>query len=224
MARERDILNLGQSELTGHSEVLDPASVEVRFGDPLTDAPRLRELFTQPTTIEHLAAITPDTTEEEIRKLYENPSLVLLTAETRSGLIVGTYTVQRPGFGSRVGEGMRLVVDENYRNKKIARKLVQSGNALTFRDDESGGFNCNISQVYVIINGEGIPLRVFGNEGYLRDAERRGGTFSWSNRLNRLVERNSQPMHLDRTWYIRNRRGHHITFFPQQRPPKEAAA
>ena len=107
-------------------ETLDSASLEVRFGDPMVAAPRLLELFTQPTTIEHLAAITPSTTEKEIRKLYEDQSLTLLTAETPSGLIVGTYTVQKPGFGSRVAEGMRLVVDERYRNLRIAEKLVLS--------------------------------------------------------------------------------------------------
>ena len=42
-----------QEALSGQQhEILDPKSVEVRFGDPEKDAPRLLELFTQPTTIE----------------------------------------------------------------------------------------------------------------------------------------------------------------------------
>lgn len=40
-------------------EVFDPASVEVRFGNPEVDAPRLLELFTHPETIEHLQGIVP---------------------------------------------------------------------------------------------------------------------------------------------------------------------
>lgn len=210
---------------TSHTEVLDLNSVEVRFGDPMVDAPRLLQLFKQPKTIEHLAAITPDTTEEEIRGLYKNPSLVLLTADAPSGLIVGTISLHKPGFGSRVGELMRLVVDEKYRNLKVARKLVKAANALMFRkgeDDGSRGFGCTKAQIYVIIgiDDDWIPQRVFAREGYRRGAENVGTTFSWSNKLNKLVDRSSQPMSLDRTWYIRNRAGEHIRFFPEARLPR----
>ena len=40
-------------------EVLDPASVEVRFGDPMVAAPRLLQLFVQPSVVEHLEGIVP---------------------------------------------------------------------------------------------------------------------------------------------------------------------
>ncbi len=220
-------------ELTGLSgdfvshEVLTPNTIEVRFGDPMTDVPRLLELFTQPKTIEHLAAITPNTTVEQIRELYNDQSLTLLTAETPSGLIVGTYTVQKPGFGSRVSEGMRLVVDEKYRNLKIARKLLKAGNAVMFENRQEGGFGefgCNKSQVYVIIgiDGEEIPQRVYAREGYLRNPENVGCTFSWSNKLNKLVVRNSQPMSLYRSSYIQNHSGEHRRFFPEPRRSKVA--
>lgn len=209
-----------------HPEILDIASVEVRFGNLEVDAPRLLELFTQPETIEHIAAIKPDTTVDEIRELYKDPDrIVLLTAEAPSGLIVGTISVQKPGHGSRVGEGMRLVVDEKYRDLKVARKLVKTANALMFRkgeDDGSRGFGCTKSQIYVIINvdGDGIAQRVFAREGYIRGPENVRTTFSWSNKSNKLVDRSSQPMSLDRVWYIRNRQGEHMKFFPEPRPPK----
>lgn len=206
------------------NEVLDPNSVEVRFGDPMMDAPRLLELFTQPKTIEHLAAITPNTTEDEIRRMYRDDNIVLLTAETPSGLIVGTYSVQRPGFGSLVSEGMRLVVDEKYRNLRVAEKLVKAGNAVMFRDKEDGEFGCNKSQVYVIIgiDGEWIPQRVFSREGYLRGTENTGCTYSWSNESSKLVVRNSLPMSLYRSWYIDNRKEEHTTYFPKPRPVQTA--
>ena len=204
----------------GNSEVFDPASLEVRFGDPEVDATRLRELFTQPTTIEHLAAITPYTTEEQIKKLYEDQSLTLLTAETPSGLIVGTYTIQKPGFGSRVSEGMRLVVDEKYRNLRVAEKLVKAGNAVMFenrREERFGEFGCSKSQVYVIIDidGEWISQRVFAREGYKRGPENEQTTFSWNNKLNRLVVRSSQPMSLYRISYIQHRSGEHQKYLPK---------
>jgi len=208
-------------------EVLDPNSVEVRIGNPEKDVPRLLELFKQPKTIEHLAAITPSTTEDEIKELYRNPSLVLLTAETPSGFIVGTISVHKPGFGSRVGEGMRLVVDEKYRNLRIARKLVKSANALMFRkgeDDGSVGFGCAKAQIYVIIgvDGDGIAQRVFAREGYIRGPQNVKTTFSWSNKLAKLMDRSSQPMSLDLAWYKQNRRGEHIKSFPESRLPKVA--
>lgn len=209
----------------GYPEVLSAASVEVRFGNPEKDAPRLLELFTHPKTIEHLAAITPYTTEDEIRKLYKDPGLTLLTAETPSGLIIGTYSVQKPGFGSLVSEDMRLVVDEKYRNLKVAEKLVKAADALMFgdrEDVESGEFGCNKSQVYVIIgiDGEWIPQKVFAREGYLRNPENIGCTYSWSNELNKLVVRNSQPMFLYKSWYIDNRKEDLANYFPKPRPPK----
>jgi len=203
-------------------EVLDPASVEVRFGDPKADASRLRELFIQETTIEHLADIRPDIKAREISILYKDPSLVLLTAETPEGIIVGTYSLQRPGRGSRAAEGMRLAVDENYRRLGIASKLVKAGNALMFTDEENGGFDANLAQVFVIIKiaGDGRPLRVFGREGYLRGTEREEATRSWSNELQELVVRNSQPMTLQRRTYIQNFPRDHIEFFPKPRPPR----
>lgn len=225
-----DSLNEYDNEVdTSDSEVLVPNSVEVTVGDPETDAPRLLELLKQPRTIEHVAGITPDTKEEEIRALYsgQNPP-VLLTAESPSGLIVGTISIQKPGHGSRVGEGMRLVVDERYRNLKIARKLVKAANAVMFRQEEadgSGGLGCTKAQVYVIIgvDEDWIAQRVFAREGYIRGQQNVGTTYSWSNKLEKLVmNRSSQPMSLDLAWYKQNRRGEHERFFPAQRLPKVA--
>jgi len=216
-------LYIGQSP--HNPEVLDPKSVEVRFGDPMVDAARLLQLFTQPTTIEHLAAITPSTTEDEIRELYRDKGLTLLTAETSSGLIVGTYSVQKPGFGSRVAEGMRLVVDERYRNLRIAEKLVKAANAVMFEKGEDGGFGefgCNKSQVYVIIgiDNDGTPQRVYEREGYLKSPQNIGCTYSWSNESNKLVVRTSQPMFLYRESYNRDRLGEQGVYYPKERPTR----
>jgi ribosomal protein S18 acetylase RimI-like enzyme len=213
-------------ELGVNREIIDPDSVEVRIGDPETDAPRLRELYTQPSTLEHLAGITPNTTEEDIKELYKGDNIILLTAESPSGLIVGTTSIQKPGFGSRVGEIMRVVVDEEYRNLDIARKLLKSSHALMFRkggDDGDGsiGLGCTKSQIFVIINvdNEQIPQRLFGSEGYVRGQENRNTTYSWSNRSRRIVNRSSQPMSLEREWYIRHRSGEHIRYLPESRTP-----
>lgn len=185
----------------------------------MVDAPRLRELFTQPTTIEHLAAITPYTTEDEVRRMYRDDNIVLLTAETPSGLTVGTYSVQRQGFGSLVSEGMRLVVDEKYRNLRIAEKLVKAGDAVMF-EDKPNEFGCNKSQVYVIIGIENDlpPQRVYEREGYLKSEHNIGCTYSWSNEFNKLVVRTSQPMSLYKSAYLQNRSGEYEQYYPKPRP------
>lgn len=235
--KERSILHLGsetngqpqgptlpiRSELTSQGEVLDPASVEVRFGNPEIDAPRLLELFTHPETIEHIAGMTPYTTEEDIKALYRSNDLVLLTAETPSGLIVGTITAQKPAFGATAAGVLRLAVDPKYREKRIGNRLVKAVNAFVFRDanDEANkGLNCTQARASAIlgVDGDSIAQKTFAREGYIRGAELVGTTLGWSNRSNRLVNRNSQPMILTRSWYRDRRRGEHITYFPNQRP------
>lgn len=235
-------------ELNGDSldpEALDPASVEVRFGNPEVDAPRLLELFTQPTTIAHLADIVPysyidetkdpdtgaviqrreipATTVDYIRKIYEDPSLTLLTAETPSGIIIGTYTAERPGRGSRAGGGGLLAVHEDYRRQGVATRLIKAGNALMCREGD-GGFDCNLVDVYVImgVSSYSNALDAFGKEGFEIKEQRPGGTQSWSHELGKLVDRVSIHMTLERGQYIRDFPGDHIEYFPTPRPPRAA--
>lgn len=208
---------------SSNREVLDPASVEVRFGNPEIDAPRLLELFTHPQIIEHIAGMTPYTTVEKIRELYKDQGLVLLTAETPSGIIIGTITAQKPAFGATAAGVLRLAVDPEYRNKRIGNKLIKTANALIFRDakdEEYMGLDCLQARASVIlgVDGELMAQRAFAREGYIRGAELVGTTRGWSNRFNRLVNQNSQPMTLTRSWYRQNRRGEHDRYFPKQRP------
>ena len=222
---------VGHVGLNPHNrEVLDPNSVEVRFGDPMVDAARLLQLFTDPETIEHIAGITPDTTEGEIRDLYRNSDLILLTAETPSGLIVGVITAQKPAFGATAAGVLRLAVDVAYRgnrNLRIGNKLIKTVNALIFRDArdvEHQGLNCSQARASVILGVEGElkAQNAFTREGYVRGAELVGTTLGWSNRLGRIVNRNSQPMFLYRTWYMDNRKEELANYFPKPRPPKVA--
>ena len=203
----------------GNSEVFDPASLEVRFGDPEKDAPRLLELFTQPSTIEHLAAITPYTTEDEVRQMHKDGNIVLLTAETPSGLIVGTYSIYRPGHGSLVSEGGRLVVDEKYRGLHISSKLIKAGNAVMFEEGH-GEFTSNKSQVYVItgIKDDHIPQKAYEREGYLKSEPNTGCTYSWNNEQASFVLRNSQPMYLYKDLYMRDYMGEREIYYPKERP------
>ncbi|HLC32187.1 MAG TPA: hypothetical protein VJK51_05965 [Candidatus Nanoarchaeia archaeon] len=208
-----------EAQSSQHHEILDPNLVEVRFGDPIVDAPRLRELWTQKTAIEHMAAITPYITEDEIKELYKGDGAVLLTAETPSGLIIETYSIYRPGHGSLVGEGGKLVVDEKYRGLRIVSKLIKAGNAVMF-EEGYGEFGTNKSQVYVItgVKDDQIPQRAYEREGYLKDEPNIGCTYSWSNELNKLVLRNSQPMHLYKSAHLQNCSGEYEQFYPKPRP------
>ena len=259
MAREKEALSSGPegtgrlqdlrstvSELTGQSEVLNPNSVEVRFGDPMKDAPRLLQLYTQPSTVEHLEGIVPmpykeivietdsvtqekreietgkeipATTVGDIRKMYENPRITLLMAETPKGLIVGSCAVEK--LSPNVAEIGKLVVARNYRRKHIGNMLIGNSNAFIFREG-SGGLDCRLSQIFVII---GIPSYhiaqdAFAKAGYLRQGERQESTRSWSNDLGRVVDRNSQPMTLQRESYKILFPGAHEIDFPKQRLPK----
>lgn len=223
-----NVERVGHIGLNPHNrEVLDPNSVEVRFGDPMVDAARLLQLFTDPETIEHIAGITPDTTEGEIRDLYRNSDLILLTAEIpSSGLIVGTITAQKPAFGATAAGVLRLAVDVRYRgnrNLRVGNKLIKTVNALIFRDAsdvEHQGLNCSQARASVILGVEGElkAQNAFTREGYVRGAELVGTTLGWSNRLGRIVNRSSQPMTLTRSLYRQNRRGEHIRYFPTIRP------
>lgn len=210
-----------------HPEVLDPASVDVRIGNPEKDIPRLLELWQDPQTIEHIQGMTPDTTEEEIKALYRSSDLVLLTAESPSGLIIGTITAQKPAFGGTAAGVLRLAVDPAYRNRpdlRIGRKLVKAVNALIFRDakdEESKGLDCSQARASVILSVDdyGLAQDLFWKEWYRRSGpELEGTTQGWSNKLNKIVKRNSQPMLLDRRSYREHHRGEHLTQFPKQRP------
>lgn len=228
----------GSEADTSNPEVLDPNSVEVRFGDPMVDAPRLLELFTQPTTIEHLEGIVlspyayidpstkeekvmPATTVDDIRRTYGEGQqrLTLLTAEAPSGLIVGTCTVGK--LSPNVAEIMRVVVGENYRGNRIVDKLIRAANALAFREG-SGGLDCRLAQAFVIVSVSGYHTaqNAFRRQGYLGKSEREESTRSWSNELKQLVDRNSQPMELQRKNYIRGFREDHIRYFPTPRPAR----
>ena len=220
-----------QEALSGQQhEILDPKSVEVRFGDPEKDAPRLLELFTQPTTIEHLANIRPypknkeeiEQREEEMREWYKNPDFVLLTAELPSGIIVATSTVEKKS--PNVAEVGKLATAIQYRNIGVANKMLRAVNALIF-SGEPGGLDCRFAEAFVIIGspGESIPgyhtaINTFRRQGYeVGAAERVQTTRSWSNELGRLVDRNSIQMGLQRRKYIQDFKDAYITDFPKQR-------
>jgi len=201
-------------------EGIDSRRVEVRLGDPRTDAPRLLELFQQPSTIEHIAGIKPDTSVKEILQLYRG-SDVLLTAETPEGKIIGTITVQRPGFGTNFGSLARIAVDENHRRQGVAKKLVKAANAVLFSSEELGGFDCKQGRAAVILGVAGYwkAQDLFESEGYIRGAEIEESTKGWDNRFKRMIDnRNVQPMFLKRRDYKKNRQGEHIKYFPKPRP------
>lgn len=211
-------------------EKLDSRSVEVRFGDPQRDAPRLLELFTQPSTIEHLAGISPSTTVDEIRDLFKGGD-VLFIAVTPSGLIIGTVTVERPPFGVNAVNVKRLAVDKEYRRlaKKgsreigVGRKLVKAANAFIFQGRAEGGLGCVQARASVILNvaNDWIPQRLFGQEGYIRGAQTTEKTTNaWDSRLNKFVGRFAQQMTLDRRHYKHNYRGDHLRHFPKPRSDK----
>jgi len=220
------------SERSG--EIFDPTSLEIKFGEPLVDAPRLLELYTERTTAQHLEGIVlspyayidpstreekvmPATTVDDIKEMYKNPGLTLLTAQAPSGLIVGTCTVQK--LSPNVAEIMRVVVGEEYRGKRIGDKLIKTAIALGLRED-SGGLDCRLAQAFVIVGVPGyhIAQNAFRRQGFLGKSEREQSTRSWSNELMRLVDRNSQPMELARRAYIQDFPGDNIKFFPKPRP------
>lgn len=216
-------------------EALDSSSVEVRFGNPEVDAPRLLELYTDPTTMEHLENVTPypadeeeiKRREDEIRQTYRgNRAFTLLTAEIPSGHIIGACTVEKKT--PNVAEIGKLVVDKDYRNKGAANRLIRAANAYIFSEE---GLDCRFAEAFVIINVDSyhIAQDVFANvytdefvkgRGYLRGGERELTTRSWSNEEGRFVDRNSQPMGLTRRRYIDNFPGDRIKYFPTPRPPK----
>lgn len=233
----------------GHSsnpEALDPSSVEVRFGNPEVDASRLFELFTQPSTIEHLANIPPLPLREhyrtnreferayrgrvdEIISWYKNPNLGLLTAETPSGLIVAVATVEKRS--DDLAEIGKVVVGEGYRGKGIVDKTIRASSAYIFSEE---GLDCRFAEAFVIVGrrdeeipghfepmpGYHIAQNAFRRQGFEARSDREGSTRSWSNELGKFVNRVSQPMELTRRRYKQEFPGDHIKYFPTPRPPK----
>lgn len=166
-------------EHVNNPEVLDPNSVEVRFGDPKVDARQLLELYTDPTTREHIEGIVPlayeeeytlkdpdtgkqefkkrtisATTVENIREDYRrNSNLTLLTAkDPSSGLIIVTCTVTK--LSDNVAEIGKVVVHKDYRGKRIVDTVIKSANALMFREG-FGGLDCKVAQAFVIFGSSG---------------------------------------------------------------------
>lgn len=200
---------------------------ELRVGDPRRDAEALTFLFTQPSSIEHLAGVAPRPLTEseksflnyrytnvpimiatpgEITRYYKShPDLVLIVAETRSGEIAGTITVQQPGLGMLAAQAQRLVVAEEYRGEHLGGKLINGADAYMF-----GLLNCRQVNAAVIlgINGDGYPQRVFRNEHYVSRQEERGRCVSWGIKEGRFVERNVLPMLLERNDYSRHHYNH----------------
>lgn len=255
----KGLIPVGSSgELKANSsnpEVLDPATVEIRFGNPETDASLLLEFYLEETTREHLQGIVPfsyteetrdprtgeitkrekilATTVDDIRNRYKNPNLTLLTAETPSGLIVGACNVEKKS--PNVAEIGGLVVPEKHRGNRYIDRLIRTANAFIFREG-SGGLDCSFAEAFVIIgtrddNRPGyyeplpayhVALNGFRRQGFEGRSDRRGATRSWSNQLNRLVDRVSQPVELTKAAYKHDFPRDHIKYFPTLRPPRQA--
>lgn len=258
--QSQDPASLVMPELTDDKDLLGPNSVEVRFGDPEVVAPQLLELYTDPTIIEHLENTTPPPRREdyrtnreyerayrlrleEIREWFRNPTVVLLTAETSSGLVIASSIVGK--MSDDRAEISKVVVRPGYRGPKIVDKetgqkswvvdeVIKAGNAFIFNKD---GLDCRFAEAFVIVGTrdedrpgffEPMPfsqnaLNAFRRQGYDAGPDRTGATRSWSNELGRIVAgRVSQSVTLTREKYRYVYPGDHEKYFPQQRLSKAA--
>lgn len=78
-----------------HTEFIQ-AGGRIRPADLERDINVTRDLFVQPSTIEHLADITPDYNQEPLREYYRtHPNSILLVAELPNEGVVGTVTVMK---------------------------------------------------------------------------------------------------------------------------------
>jgi hypothetical protein len=220
----------------------------------------LLELYTDPDTIEHLENITPPPLRtdyrtnreyerayrlrlEEIREWFRSPAVVLLTAETSSGLVIASSIVGKQSDDR--AEISKVVVRPGYRGPKIVDKetgqkswavdgVIKAANALIFNKD---GLDCRFAEAFVIVGTrdedrpgffEPMPYsqnaqNAFRRQGYDAGGDRTGATRSWSNELGRIVAgRVSQPATLTREKYRYTYPGDHERHFPKQRLPKAA--
>jgi len=210
ISKERDINGKNSGEL---KESLIQNSIEVRFADLEKDIGQVADLFSQESTIEHLAGIAPKetpsdvnvkkfgiknpnfgiviATEEEMRKFYaDRPSLKLMVATDKNSKVVGTVTVVPPSTGLTFADIARMVVSDRARTEGIGRKLLKSANAYIFGKPKDGGLGCTASQAGVIkIAGYEKALNLFSSEGYRQIADAKDNCVSWSNETKLFVPR-----------------------------------
>lgn len=204
----------------GQKETL-ATGVEIHFGDPKLHAADLARLFTQPSTIEHLAGIAPPgidltewqeryphykfrvATEEVVRRSFEENQDRHLLVALLLREVVGTITVETPGPGLRFSSLVWLAVGEQHRGQGYGRKLIRAANAYSF--DRKVGLDCVQARAIVILGIEGAPQELFRKERYVSGPDTTARTcFSWNPRLRKFLPHNAAPMYLDREDYRGN--------------------
>lgn len=196
---------------------------EIRFGDVEQDSKELARLFSQPSSLPHLAGVTPErikeserlsidikytrlpimaATLEDVRKYYEkNTGLTLIVAEDQKerGKLLGSVTVQTGNVGVLAANIARLVVDEAERGKGIGRRLVKAADAYIFNFPY---FQQATASIILKVPGDFVPQKILRDEKYKSQNELADRCVSWDPAKGIFVVRNVLPMILDRKDYM----------------------
>lgn len=205
-------------------EVVARGRVELRLGEPRRDSKELARLFTQESTLPHLAGIVPHrlsederqeidsrypgipllaATSNDVGKYYQkNKDQILIVAKSQKaeGKLSGAVVVQRGNVGVTVGNISKLVVDEDERGQRIGVTLVRAANAFIFdylKQEQA------IATVILNVPNDHIPQRVFRGEGFKSQTEVNNRCVSWDTETEKLVVRNALPFVLERDTYFK---------------------
>lgn len=184
----------------------------------------LASLYLQDSVIEHLANVSPFTTDEDIDKYYEkyplpsdesrkpptNPREIrnyykkntakLLVAEI-NGEIVGAATVARTPDLSEAKIN-RLVTKDTpeTRRKGIANLLVREGLVRAFSAPEQGGYGVSAVVVAIILGVKGFeaPINVFREFGFGSPTFWIRRCLGWDREEGQYVKRDVQQMSIQK--------------------------
>lgn len=221
-------LTIGSGLIRGN-EVLDPGSVEIRFGDIEKDAEALANLFSHPDVIGHLSGIAPPqanrgeirrslrryhnfgilvATTEDIKDYYRRTEDKLIVVQKPNGKVIGSVTVEGSGLGVFSVTLGRLVVDPNEQGQHIGKDLTIQACAYILASQRDGGLDKGSVRASVIqgVKGSEKPVNMFIQEGFKLIGQTSNSCASWDSENGKFESRNTAWMFLERDVFNRRYR------------------
>lgn len=176
---------------------------EVREARIPEDLPDVLKLYLHPSTIEHLADVTPSTSVEDLENYYKtHPDSKLIVSNFPDEGIVGALTISKTE-GVREIKLNRAVVKEGFRGQGVFYGMTRRSLALGF-SSEPQGYGAEQVMIGVIMDVRGFqrPIRAFERFGFDFHGPRLANRCdSWSNPQQKPIKRDVRQMLLQRNTY-----------------------
>lgn len=189
--------------------------ITIEVADLERDSQAVAEIYSQESVICHLAGVAPGMLDEEryqelrdkygpliaatsegVEGYYEkHTDETLYVARTKDGKVVGVVTSQPEGVGVTIVNVGRLAVDENYRIRGIARKLVEKVRDEAFANPQITQIGGAILQE---VDQSGVAFLFFSSLGFKLTGQVSQTCISWDPKTNDFLNRGSLRIALHR--------------------------